>query len=666
MRKLLLLAMLVGPCLTSIQAQQAPLHQQKHDLSIEKNNETILNQERRSPAPTPLQPQASEWGTVIGQTYRDMFGGLRAGGHDRNRIAADSTGQVSVIWPYVPLTDDLERLSFPAVGYNYMNANGQWIMEAGQIKVDSVLAFDISSDFRQSNLLYTNFGEMLVGLRFSIGYNDSVPKLRIAERPQIGTGTWALDSGFALAPGMNAYAVTNGPQVYIVTEMSSAEWDSLQVDTSVSKGVEHPLVMHRYQGGGVFDIKNYFFSDINLNNFNFLFPEEFAVDARDSIVAIVAHGGRAENVSAVTFLLKSVDSGATWSYQEIQVIDTLTPGIVDTLNYLDDIDAWALPENDGAFDVLIDNNGQVHVTAGFSFRIVQSDGGQANSLFLDGGLDDRGASALLYWNESMGADGFVELVGISEATGDDTISIEVTEETFPADSKYPFGGVSFPTMSVDNDNNLYLFYSALQENSAQFFTQYTRDIYGMYSKDGGEIWSTPINIAYTLANYDDGSEGSATAEETYPQAPKRILDDKMIHLTWTSDFYPGYSYQYLSDANGVTHHQIDVAQVSYFAFSTDEMMLISSAKDRAKLNGTVRAYPNPTSDQVRLEVELKDASEVQVQVKNLLGQEMLPQLTASRATHHGIDLNLYGLSAGVYLCTVSTDKGQFTQRIVKQ
>lgn len=664
--------MLVGPCLTAVHAQKSKYVAPVPNTITKKDYlHTTPSQDRRSATPAPQKPQiVSYWGTVVGQSYRDMMGGITLEGHDRQRIAVNETGDITVVWPYLPEDGESNMIVPPLTGYNFYNS-ANWIQDGQDIKLNTTLPQ--SGSISAASVLYTSHGETIIGRQ---GFQNAYHQFRVFHRSTPGTGNWS-DKNVAINPGYNPYATTNGDEIYVVTQVPYYHYflnpylyeeDSLMVDASVSKGVFSPLVFHRSSDGGQnFDIQNYFFEDLDSNNFVSLFNEEFSIDARDSIVAIVGHGTTKNNVGLVTFLLKSVDYGETWSYQNIQVMDTtVVPADSSFSPSAGDDGAYVYPDHDGALDVLIDNQGKVHVSTGFAFRFVAPDGDQSNSFFFDGGLLDRGQSVLLYWNEDFEDNGFAEVAGIADADGDGEVTIVDNEQTFEQTSRYIFGPISQPSMSIDSEGVVYIFYSALQEDA---FGVYTRDIYGIFSENGGDVWSDPINIAKAVGNVqDDGTSGDASSEDLYPQVPKRIMEDDVIHLIWSSDFEPGLSF-HLFELGGDSYeyyHEVQLAETNYYKFTGAALRNITAAGGYAKLNGTVRTYPNPSSSQTRVDVSLQEAAEIQVQVKNILGQEVLPRTTSARDVNHSVELNLNSLRAGIYLCTVTTAQGQFTQKIVKQ
>jgi hypothetical protein len=73
----------------------------------------------------------------------------------------------------------------------------------------------------------------------------------------------------------------------------------------------------------------------------------------------------------------------------------------------------------------------------------------------------------------------------------------------------------------------------------------------------------------------------------------------------------------------------------------------------------IQMYPNPTSNQVRLQSDLRLE---QVSVRNLLGQ----LVHQARPLSYDTQLNLSQLPQGVYLISVETPEGIWQQKLIKE
>ncbi len=78
---------------------------------------------------------------------------------------------------------------------------------------------------------------------------------------------------------------------------------------------------------------------------------------------------------------------------------------------------------------------------------------------------------------------------------------------------------------------------------------------------------------------------------------------------------------------------------------------------------SIEMYPNPTNDQLTVNVEGLQANEVTIQVMNYNGQLMEEQKWNNISTQHQVDLNLGNYSSGIYLINVIIDGERSTHRV---
>lgn len=84
-------------------------------------------------------------------------------------------------------------------------------------------------------------------------------------------------------------------------------------------------------------------------------------------------------------------------------------------------------------------------------------------------------------------------------------------------------------------------------------------------------------------------------------------------------------------------------------------------------DGSFNVYPNPTSDNLNVNIDLKKASSVTFTVYNVLGQQVLAPMTkALNAGANTTSVNTNSLSAGMYYMNVATEGGSIQQKFTKQ
>ena len=90
----------------------------------------------------------------------------------------------------------------------------------------------------------------------------------------------------------------------------------------------------------------------------------------------------------------------------------------------------------------------------------------------------------------------------------------------------------------------------------------------------------------------------------------------------------------------------------------------SSTKNFTEIEG-VTVFPNPTSNQLNIEVDFEKSENVAIQLTDLLGRPLhqIPETNMAKGT---FKMNLSGLSSGVYLLVLKTEDGRAVKKILKQ
>ena len=77
-------------------------------------------------------------------------------------------------------------------------------------------------------------------------------------------------------------------------------------------------------------------------------------------------------------------------------------------------------------------------------------------------------------------------------------------------------------------------------------------------------------------------------------------------------------------------------------------------------------YPNPASDNAVLAIELKDNSNVEVVVLNTIGQTVKASKAQGQVGQNNINIDLAGLSSGIYLVNIKVGNATSTKKLVVQ
>ncbi len=80
----------------------------------------------------------------------------------------------------------------------------------------------------------------------------------------------------------------------------------------------------------------------------------------------------------------------------------------------------------------------------------------------------------------------------------------------------------------------------------------------------------------------------------------------------------------------------------------------------------LKIYPNPTNGEITVAFFTSEKLKDKISLINIAGQELkvLEPQRIFETGNHILKFNLTGVSNGIYLLTISTDKGYRTQRIL--
>ena len=75
-------------------------------------------------------------------------------------------------------------------------------------------------------------------------------------------------------------------------------------------------------------------------------------------------------------------------------------------------------------------------------------------------------------------------------------------------------------------------------------------------------------------------------------------------------------------------------------------------------------YPNPASNNAVLAIDLKDNSTVDVNVMNALGQMVKTTKATAQTGANKINIDLNGLSTGIYMVNIKVDNATSTKKLI--
>lgn len=387
--------------------------------------------------------------------------------------------------------------------------------------------------------------------------------------------------------------------------------------------IQHLLYQRSTDGGETWDIEDLVLPGISDSIYDVMEADAYFIAARDTIVAIVHFGGWNDIV-----LWKSTDNGATWKKILINEfpLHKYDPGrdglySADDLSYKDTLGGPgsqggipAIYTSDGTGSVTIDANGECHVVFGEMFVAVALDGADTNFVFYPawGYID--------YWREAF-ADtddtSYVRPYRIAtyvDYDGNGRIDIQSINQI----AFYGGGAVNMPYIVSDDDNNLFVAYSAINEQfKHEDDDEFYRHIYLIRSDDGGETWTDPYDVInYMFYEDEDEKIDTAYTEGVYPSM---TVDDNYLYLVFQKDYNPG-SWVILTNLGGDDNdNDFDINDIVYLKL-TKQFEAVNVERVVRPETFDMQVTPNPVQENhLTLSFDLPSASNVRVQLIDMDG-----------------------------------------------
>ncbi|MBI3143534.1 MAG: T9SS type A sorting domain-containing protein [Bacteroidetes bacterium] len=399
-------------------------------------------------------------------------------------------------------------------------------------------------------------------------------------------------------------------------------------------GIRRPNVYYRYDANGdSLATDRMLLPGYDASRISFGWSDAYQMDQDGENIAIVS-GGSGQDL----LLYMSSDNGVSWTTTKVDsfpiaAFDGNTSTNGDTLE-----------TNSGSVEVLIDNNGKAHVWWNYNRIIDDTDGDSSWSFF-------PGSNGIIYWNEYT--KNATRIAGMLDLNGNNALDLFNDQTATNPGARYSNNTLAcFPDAGIDEDGNIYLVYSAPNEEATSAEGPLYRDIYVMYSEDNGDTWSSPQPIV----------EGYET-EDVFCHLGRTV--DGSLHIMWQRDDFTGTS---LINGHMATLSKIMYAKVEKTLVINESLEFRRTSSSIHDVNNefeVATAYPNPTSGNALLPITLQAPTAVRVQVTDMLGREvhsadlgLLPAGTAN------VELKTSGLNSGMYLYKVFVGKGYLSGNLM--
>jgi hypothetical protein len=205
---------------------------------------------------------------------------------------------------------------------------------------------------------------------------------------------------------------------------------------------------------------------------------------------------------------------------------------------------------------------------------------------------------------------------------------------------------SMANATIDDDGNIFLFYTSVMENLDNGNQNY-RHVYGRAFADG--YWHDFVDVTGSIIhNFDECVFPSVAASS-----------DDFCYVVFQADEEPGLSVR--GDEDPATDNSIILSKIA----KAD--LLVGINKPETFINSVSQNMPNPANGTTQFVVNLAKASKMGVELSNAVGQKVfsIPS-TQATAGFHTITLDLNNLTPGLYFYTVTANGHQVTKKMIVQ
>lgn len=571
------------------------------------------------------------WTATVGQTYWD----LQTNGSAARRIAIYPGNKVTVTW-----TTAAETRPSPSRGSGYNHFDGTTWLPVSMDRIEPVRV-----GWPCLNLISDAGNNVEVILAHKVSADSkTVGGFMMSTNTAIGSTTWAntsvLDKTFpSNSPGpIWARTSSANNRIYLVSSVTDTTTNQ-PIPVKVA-GVKLPHVFSQYNADTkTWDAENIVLPGYDSTRWAFGGSDEYAIDANGDKVAVVIAG-----MNNDITLWRSDDKGATWTKNIIDSFPfapfTRFPRVVK--------DSFAVGTNDGAVDVLIDNDGVTHV---FWSGMITWDADTTTSAYNISWF----YRPIIHWMDKLDGQGNPyptdTLGGCEDVDQDGKITLEANTTDVNYGRYGNTGLASRPNCAMDSDGNLYLLYDAVVENDLSVDNENFRDLYMVVSKDKGVTWSAPYNITQTLGE-----------EEVFGSVARMV--DNYVHIEYMHDYDPG-----LAGGNNSS----DACDINYLRIPKTDLLNGTVNGNTgyktmvADQFGVTQNQPNPYNGLTNFYVTLNKAANVTITVTNTVGQVLSTQVHNNmNAGKNLVQLDASSLSAGIYFYTVSNGAQSITKRMIIQ
>ena len=464
-------------------------------------------------------------------------------------------------------------------------------------------------------------------------------------RRDAGTGTWedsdlpnyaVLDDGVTTVGNLWPRAAVGGLNDEILHVICIST--PIANGGAEYQGQDGALLYYRsMDSGDTWEMQT--FPELDSSNFVNMSADAYSIHAEGGVVAFAVF-----NDISDSFIMISDDAGDNWEYHILADFPVdlyeVNAGLPDSLGYDFDGDGIAQEyfNSDGAGDVHVDVEGTVHCVYGGMYYADADTTDDGFSYF-------PGTNGLQYWREDFGPDSSVTIAYAYDI--DESGGLDLEDDI----AAYFVNLAGIPSMSSDEDANLYVSYSAIMENYSSGLQNF-RHVYVVNSEDNGDSWNTEEACDLTPDVDFDGYEA------IFASMPPRV--DEHIELIYQRDFEPGLHIrgdEDPMDVNDIVHLRVPIADLGECADIDFEDWV---GVEEAFQAGQVQLFPNPANTVVELVIDRPGAHEVRL--LDVEGREHMAWTTTGLVEK----LDVRTLPSGLYFVELSQGTARTVVRLAVQ